>query len=287
MINAHNVNNLFQQSCQLETIDSSKFIVIFDTKEDQDFIVNPNIDKELKSLYRLRRKLFYNIGIGVDFTYFLHLTFADRREYESIPYRWYYNDDNGVRRGVYHVGPRKFFQSLPDILQDKISISSIIRKYLNRVNQAFRNNGYKTLTYVWKYEEGGKNHRPHVHMLLSLPDPFNDLWSVMEEKPKVVALNFNLSIFERLWNYGLIEISPIYNRRSAFNYIKKYFTKKCGSYYWTGSARRFSTSRNVKKYQSSGRYVYIDTFYDYDEALHFINMEKEYYFDRIANRWYY
>lgn len=164
-------------------------------------------DPLARSLYLLKRRAEYNFK---KFNYWVTLTFANS---ECV-----YDKE----------GNEYLFKS--SIKEFKGS-GSVMRRFVNKVQTYYRRRE-KKFTYLWKYEEGRKNNRPHFHLLC---------WDFR-------GLEKFRKYLKRTWDYGFIAVEKISRKRELNDYLNKYFTKGSNLKFWIMKKRKkkWGCSRNVR-----------------------------------------
>lgn len=141
-------------------------------------------DSKTISRHRFFNKIVYTAEILKEFTPTFFITFTfDRHTYDYI------------------------------LNQGKITCGYLFRRMMNRCKSYFKkmNNGVVG-KYVRVVENGGKNGRLHIHLLLELQT------EIPEKEIKIK--------FAKWWACGLIDLKKMTSQHMIFNYIMKYMSKQ-------------------------------------------------------------
>ncbi len=227
-----------------------------------------------RSLYQLRGRAKYNED---KFVYWVSLTFAEE---ENVKMK------SGPDRGR----NRRFTGVLKDVLPTLGG--KIMRIFINRLREHFRKRGFdpKTISYLWKYEEGKKEYnsdgtrkkypfRPHFHVLLNLPRVMT--WLKVGGRRRKFNLRSTIVVhrfLKHLWNHGFNYVVRIFDSEKLNGYLRKYFSKGTFLRYWKGG-KKWSCSRDVvrpPKKPSDWEYV---GYVSYEDAMLIARDSKKEYIE--------
>lgn len=260
-------------------------------------VITLDYDNEKKAMYRLKKRIQ---SLDDFFSYFITLTFSDKPKSKVIRWRYDKNTYEPINHNfgrASYPGKVMFFNNRPMYFIHDTSFSGLMREFINNIQTELskyhkpiskRIYGTKWLKYcrypllelymdyLWKYEEGKKNNRPHFHMMFSI-DPIESPYFDDGSKSKGSVPVCIGKLFSKYWNYGLIEIAPVQHKYINY-YIGKYFTKSGGKLkYFPKNKRRFSTSRSIPGFKKNNDFIMSDENYEtYEDALEAL----------VDNEWY-
>lgn len=193
----------------------------------------PNVYKspEYKSMRRMQKKLHYSMK---SICWYSFLTFT----FEKIPLE---------------ISSR--------IISGCLNRIAVYRKKVKRYRELDEKIGYK-IQYVWKYEEGMLNERPHFHVMF-------DRYHHLGFKKVVIDVIAGMNIFDYIkhnygysihqaWGLGFVKPIKMKNPKMVSGYLSKYLCKTMDEVEISDPlekkyiGKRFGTSRRVRRPPKKG-----------------------------------
>lgn len=223
---------------------SWSFLLLWNKLEGKFVHIRVKSDPYEQRMDRLYRRLDYNVdklNLLMTLTYVDntkgYYPIVDRALSKDLP--WYLGLPKNARYYRFEGKDTLFY-----INYNYDGLTGHIRLFFNKIQQYFKRVYGCSISYFWVLEVGGKNKRPHVHVVLGISEtlPLMLIWDIFESK----------------WNSGYVDLMEIESKSHISGYLSKYLSGKnpSDSMYVKKGHRSWSCSRDIKSKPKDGIHDY-------------------------------